>query len=75
MELNNINLDLIINYAMIVGAIILVIAIIRSILPLLTYGELKKQNKLLEQISKDISYINKSDSNIIINFFLINWLT
>lgn len=45
MELNNINLDLIINYAM------------RSILPLLTYGELKKQNKLLEQISKDISYI------------------
>lgn len=48
MELNNINLDLIINYAMIVGAIILVIAIIRSILPLLTYGELKKQNKLLE---------------------------
>ena len=33
MELNNINLDLIINYAMIVGAIILVIAIIRSILP------------------------------------------
>lgn len=57
MELNNINLDLIINYAMIVGAIILVIAIIRSILTLLTYGELKKQNKLLEQISKDISYI------------------
>ena len=57
MELNNINLDLIINYAMIVGAIILVIAIIRSILLLLTYGELKKQNKLLEQISKDISYI------------------
>lgn len=57
MELNNINLDLIINYAMIVGAIILVIAIIRSILPLLTYSELKKQNKLLEQISKDISYI------------------
>jgi hypothetical protein len=57
MELNNINLDLIINYAMIVGAIILVIAIIKSILPLLTYGELKKQNKLLEQISKDISYI------------------
>ena len=66
MELNNINLDLIINYAMIVGAIILVIAIIRSILPLISwlfllnniyYGELKKQNKLLEQISKDISYI------------------
>ena len=32
MELNNINLDLIINYAMIVGAIILVIDIIMSIL-------------------------------------------
>ena len=62
MELNNINLDLIINYAMIVGAIILVIAIIRSILPLLTYGELKKQNKLLEQISKDISYIKDNQS-------------
>lgn len=53
----NINYEIIANYIIIVGVITIVIAIIKSILPILTYSELKKQRKLLEQISKDVSDI------------------
>lgn len=53
----NINYEIIANYIIIVGVIAIVIAIIKSILPILTYSELKKQRKLLEQISKDVSDI------------------
>ena len=48
-----INYEIIANYIIIFG----VIAIVKSILPILTYSELKKQRKLLEQISKDVSDI------------------
>lgn len=53
----NIDYEVIANYIIIIGAIIILVTIIKSILPILTYNELKKQRKLLEQISKDISYI------------------
>lgn len=53
----NINYEIIANYIIIVGVIAIIIAIIKSILPILTYSELKKQRKLLEQISKDVSDI------------------
>ena len=53
----NIDYEVIVNYIIIIGAIIILVTIIKSILPILTYNELKKQRKLLEQISKDISYI------------------
>lgn len=53
----NINYEIIANYIIIAGVIAIVIAIIKSILPILTYSELKKQRKLLEQISKDVSDI------------------
>lgn len=53
----NINYEIIANYIIIVGVIAIVIAIIKSILPILTYSELKKQRKLLEQINKDVSDI------------------
>lgn len=53
----NIDYEAIANYIIIIGAIIILVTIIKSILPILTYNELKKQRKLLEQISKDISYI------------------
>lgn len=53
----NINYEIIASYIIIVGVIAIVIAIIKSILPILTYSELKKQRKLLEQISKDVSDI------------------
>lgn len=52
-----INYEIIANYIIIFGVIAIVIAIIKSILPILTYSELKKQRKLLEQISKDVSDI------------------
>ena len=53
----NINYEIIANYIIIAGVIAIVIAIIKSILPILTYSELKKQRELLEQISKDVSDI------------------
>ena len=53
----NIDYEAIANYIIIIGAIIIFITIIKSILPILTYKELKKQRKLLEQISKDVSDI------------------
>ncbi len=53
----NIDYEAIANYIIIIGAIIIFVTIIRSILPILTYNELKKQRKLLEQISKDVSDI------------------
>lgn len=53
----NIDYEAIANYIIIIGAIIIFITIIKSILPILTYNELKKQRKLLEQISKDVSDI------------------
>lgn len=53
----NINYEIIANYIIIVGVIAIVIAIIKSILPILTYSELKKQRKLLEQINKEVSDI------------------
>ena len=53
----NINYEIIASYIIIVGVIAIVIAIIKSILPILTYSELKKQRKLLEQINKDVSDI------------------
>lgn len=56
MELN-IDYEAIANYIIIIGAIIIFVTIIKSILPILTYNELKKQRKLLEQISKDVSDI------------------
>ena len=52
-----INYEIIANYIIIFGVIAIVIAIIKSILPILTYSELKKQRKLLEQINKDVSDI------------------
>lgn len=56
MGLNN-DYEAIANYIIIIGAIIIFVTIIKSILPILTYNELKKQRKLLEQISKDVSDI------------------
>lgn len=53
----NIDYETIANYIIIIGAIIIFVTIIKSILPILTYNELKKQRKLLEQISKDVSDI------------------
>lgn len=53
----NIDYEVIANYIIIIGAIIIFVTIIKSILPILTYNELKKQRKLLEQISKDVSDI------------------
>lgn len=53
----NIDYEAIANYIIIIGAIIIFVTIIKSILPILTYNELKKQRKLLEQISKDVSDI------------------
>ena len=53
----NIDYESIANYIIIIGAIIIFVTIIKSILPILTYNELKKQRKLLEQISKDVSDI------------------
>ena len=53
----NIDYEAIANYIIIIGAIIIFVTIIKSILPILTYTELKKQRKLLEQISKDVSDI------------------
>lgn len=53
----NIDYEAIANYIIIIGAIIMFVTIIKSILPILTYNELKKQRKLLEQISKDVSDI------------------
>lgn len=53
----NIDYEAISNYIIIIGAIIIFVTIIKSILPILTYNELKKQRKLLEQISKDVSDI------------------
>lgn len=53
----NIDYEAIANYIIIIGAIIIFVIIIKSILPILTYNELKKQRKLLEQISKDVSDI------------------
>ena len=52
----NIDYEAIANYIIIIGAIIIFVTIIKSILPILTYNELKKQRKL-EQISKDVSDI------------------
>lgn len=49
----NIDYEAIANYIIIIGAIIIFV----TILPILTYNELKKQRKLLEQISKDVSDI------------------
>ena len=53
----NIDYEAIANYIIIIGAIIIFVTIIKSILTILTYNELKKQRKLLEQISKDVSDI------------------
>lgn len=53
----NIDYEAIANYIIIIGAIIIFVTIIKSILPILTYNELKKQRKLLEQINKDVSDI------------------
>ena len=53
----NIDYEAIANYIIIIGAIIIFVTIIKSILPILTYNELKKQRKLLQQISKDVSDI------------------
>lgn len=53
----NIDYEAIANYIIIIGTIIIFVTIIKSILPILTYNELKKQRKLLEQISKDVSDI------------------
>lgn len=53
----NIDYEAIANYIIIIGAIIIFVTIIKSILPILTYNELKKKRKLLEQISKDVSDI------------------
>lgn len=53
----NIDYEAIANYIIIIGAMIIFVTIIKSILPILTYNELKKQRKLLEQISKDVSDI------------------
>lgn len=53
----NIDYEAIANYIIIIGAIIIFVTIMKSILPILTYNELKKQRKLLEQISKDVSDI------------------
>ena len=53
----NIDYEAIANYIIIIGAIIIFVTIIKSILPILTYNELKKQRKLLEQIGKDVSDI------------------
>lgn len=53
----NIDYEVIANYIIIIGVIIILVTIIKSILPILTYNELKKQRKLLEQISKDVSDI------------------
>ena len=53
----NIDYEAIANYIIIIGAIIIFVTIIKSILPILTYNELKKQRKLLEQIRKDVSDI------------------
>lgn len=53
----NIDYEAIANYIIIIGAIIIFVTIIKSILPILTYNKLKKQRKLLEQISKDVSDI------------------
>lgn len=53
----NIDYEAIANYIIIIGAIIIFVTIIKSILPILKYNELKKQRKLLEQISKDVSDI------------------
>ena len=53
----NIDYEAIANYIIIIGAIIIFVTIIKSILPILTYNELKKQRKLLEQISKEVSDI------------------
>lgn len=53
----NIDYEVIANYIIIIVAIIIFVTIIKSILPILTYNELKKQRKLLEQISKDVSDI------------------
>ena len=53
----NIDYEAIANYIIIIGAIIIFVTIIKSILPILTYNELKKQRELLEQISKDVSDI------------------
>lgn len=53
----NIDYEAIANYIIIIGVIIIFVTIIKSILPILTYNELKKQRKLLEQISKDVSDI------------------
>ena len=53
----NIDYEAIANYIIIIGAIIIFVTIIKSILPILTYNELKKQRKLLEYISKDVSDI------------------
>ena len=41
----NIDYEAIANYIIIIGAIIIFVTIIKSILPILTYNELKKQRK------------------------------
>lgn len=50
----NIDYEAIANYIIIIGAIIIFVTIIKSILPILTYNELKKQRKLLEQKNMNI---------------------
>lgn len=55
----NIDYEVIANYIIIIGLIIILVTIIKSILPILTYNELKKQRKILEQIGKDISYFQR----------------
>ena len=44
----NIDYEVIANYIIIIGVIIILVTIIKSILPILTYNELKKQRKILE---------------------------
>ena len=48
----NIDYEAIANYIIIIGLIIILVTIIKSILPILTYNELKKQRKILSQIQK-----------------------
>lgn len=46
----NIDYEAIANYIIIIGAIIIFVTIIKSILPILTYNELKKQRKCFKYL-------------------------
>lgn len=68
----NIDYEVIANYIIIIGLIIILVTIIKSILPILTYNELKKQRKILEQ---NVININTNSDTKSANYIFIFSMT